>query len=143
MVSQSQSPSRARTRVLLADDNALVAAQLRELLEPAFDVVAVVTSGEALEAAFERLAPEVIIADIAMPGEGGLAAVRHIRARHPGARIVLLSVLDTPPMIRLGLAAGVEGYVVKGDAGDELVPAVAAALAGRQYLSTTGRRNLE
>lgn len=132
----------SRARVLLADDNALVAAQIRELLEESFDVVGVVASGEELETAFEALAPEVIVADIAMPGEGGLAAVRHILKRRADAPVVLLSVIDAPPMIRLGLDTGARGYVVKEDAADELVPAIEAALQGQEYVSAAARRAL-
>lgn len=128
--------------MLLADDNAPVAALIRELLEPMFDVVGIVTSGEELEAAFESLTPEVVVTDIAMPGGGGLAAVQRIRERHPGTRVVLLSVIDASSMIRLGLSAGIQGYVVKGDAGDELVPAVEAALEGRRYISAAALRSL-
>lgn len=132
----------ARPRVLLADDNVVMAARIREMLEPSFDVVGVVTSGEALASAYESLHPEVVITDISMPGIGGLAAIKQIRDRHPQTPIVLLTVHDGPMMIRLGLGQGVQGYVVKEDAGDELVDAVHAALEGRQYLSTTGRRSL-
>lgn len=132
-----------RARVLLADDNALVATQIRELLEASFDVVGVVSSGEELEAAFDALAPEVVVADIVMPGEGGLAAVRHIQERHPGARVVLLSVFDSGPVIRLALSIGVQGFVAKEDAADELVPAIVAALDGTPYVSAVGRRVMQ
>ena len=131
-----------RPRVLLAEDNALVAAQIKALLESAFDVVGVVGSGEELVLDFERLSPEAIVTDIVMPGGGGLAAVRKIRAAHPGAAVVLLTVLDEPVMIRHGLATGALGYVVKEDAGDELLPAVRAALEGREFISAAGRRSL-
>jgi two-component system invasion response regulator UvrY len=134
------------TRVLLADDNALVAARIQKLLEASYDVVGVVSSGEELEAAFETLAPEVIVADIAMPGEGGLVAVRRIQERHPGIPVVLLSVVDASEMIRamirLGLLIGVHGYVVKQNVTDELVPAIKAALEGRRYISAAGQRGM-
>jgi two-component system invasion response regulator UvrY len=129
--------------VLLADDNALIAAQIRRLLEPSFDVVGIVSSGEELEEAFERLAPEVVIADIAMPGEGGLVAVRRIRERHPQTTVILLTVTDAPPIIRQGFLMGVQGFVVKEDAVDELVPAVEKALEGERYVSAAARRSLE
>jgi two-component system NarL family response regulator len=132
----------SRARVLLADDNSLVADQIRRVLEESFDVVGVVASGEELERAFESLAPEVVVTDLVMPGEGGLMAVRHIRKRHPDTRVVLLSVIDAPPMIRVTQAEGIHGYVVKEDAAEELVPAVEAALIGRRYVSTAGRRGL-
>ena len=131
-----------RPRVLLAEDNALVAAQIKALLDTTFDVVGVVGSGEDLVREFERLGPEAIVTDIVMPGGGGLAAVRKIRAAHPGAAVVLLTVLDEPVMIRHGLSMGAQGYVVKEDAGDELVPAVQAALEGREFISAAGRRSL-
>jgi DNA-binding NarL/FixJ family response regulator len=132
-----------RARVLLADDNALVADEIRRLLELSFDVVRVVSSGEELESAFEALAPEVVVTDIAMPGEGGLLAVQRIRERHPDTRIVLLTVIDASQMLRLGLSMGVQGVVVKEDAAGELVPAVEKALEGQRYLSAAARRSLE
>jgi DNA-binding NarL/FixJ family response regulator len=132
----------SRARLLLADDNAELSAQIRRLLEPAFEVVGVVTSGEELETVAETLSPEVIVTDIVMPGEGGLAAVQRIRAHRPGTRVVFLTVNDASSMIRLARSLGVQVYVVKEDAADELVPAVQAALEGREYVSSTGRRNL-
>jgi len=131
-----------RPRVLLADDNVVLAAEIRGLLDPVFDVVGVVASGEALEAAFEALTPQVIVTDIAMPGEGGLVAARNIRSRHPGTAVVLLSVIDAPTMIQLGLSSGILGYVVKEDAGEELIQAIEAVLQGREYLSEGARRSI-
>jgi DNA-binding NarL/FixJ family response regulator len=132
----------SRARVLLADDNAQVANQIRELLEESFDVVGVVSSGEALETAFETLSPAAVVTDIAMPGEGGLAAARRIMQRHPGTGVVVLSVIDAPPIIRVSFSSGIQGYVVKENAADELVPAVEAAMQGRRYVSATARRAL-
>ena len=133
----------SRPRVVLADDNGLVAAEIHGLLAPVFDVIAVVHSGEELEAAYDRLSPQVIVTDIAMPGEGGLVATKHIRERDPNARVVLLTVISTSSMIRLALSVGAYGYVIKDDAGDELVPAVLAALEGRQYVSSAARSYIQ
>ncbi len=132
----------SRARLLLADDNAQLSAQIRSLLEPDFEVVGVVSSGEELETAADTLSPEVVVTDIVMPGEGGLVAAQHIRVQHPGTRIVFLTVDDNSSMIRLARSLGVQVYVVKEDAADELVPAVQAALEGREYVSATARRNL-
>ena len=132
----------SRARLLLADDNAQLSAQIRSLLEPDFEVVGVVGSGEELEAAADTLLPEVVVTDIVMPGKGGLVAAQHIQADHPGIRVVFLTVNDNSPMIRLARSLGVKVYVVKEDAADELVPAVHAALEGREYISATARRNL-
>jgi len=112
------------------------------MLEPAYEVVAVVATGEELEAAFEALGPEVVVADIVMPGKGGLAAVRQIQDRHPGTPVVFLSVIAAPSMIQISLSSGGSGYVVKDDAADELVPAIEAVRKGRDYVSSTGLRAL-
>jgi len=131
-----------RPRVLLADDNRMFADRIRELLEPAFDVVGTVTSGEELERVVDSLGPEIVVSDIAMPGEGGLVAARKIRERRPDLPFVLLTVIDAPLMIQLAQRSGALGYVVKEDAGEELVPALHAALEGRSYVSASGRRSL-
>ena len=64
--------------------------------------------------------PQVVVTDLMMPDESGLVAARHILDRHPEARVVFLSVVDTPAMIRASVLEGVHGYVVKEDAADEL-----------------------
>ena len=128
--------------MLLADDNAQFAARIRELLEPACEVVGLVGSGEELERAVDSLSPHVVITDIAMPGEGGLVAARNVRARHPDLPFILLTVIDAKLMIKLALASGALGYVVKEDAGEELTQAVDAVLAGETFVSSHGRRSL-
>ena len=124
-----------RLRVLLAEDHAETAARLRKLLGVDFDVIATVEDGRALVDASERLSPDVIVTDIAMQGVDGIEATALIRRKDPDARIVLVTVHSDSMLVEAGLAAGALGYVLKDTAGDELVPAVRAALAGRQYLS--------
>jgi DNA-binding NarL/FixJ family response regulator len=124
-----------RPRVLLAEDHAQTAARLRKLLGVDFDVIATVEDGRALVDATERLSPNAIVADIDMPGVDGIAATTLIRRHDPNARIVLVTVHSESMLVEAGLAAGALGYVLKDTAGDELVPAVHAALAGRQYVS--------
>jgi DNA-binding NarL/FixJ family response regulator len=124
-----------RPRVLLAEDHAETAARLRKLLGVDFDVIASVEDGRALVDATERLSPDVVVADIDMPGVDGIAATALIRRHDPDARIVLVTVHSEAMLVEAGLAAGALGYVLKDTAGDELVPAVYAALGGRQYVS--------
>jgi DNA-binding NarL/FixJ family response regulator len=124
-----------RPRVLLAEDHAETAARLRKLLGVDFEVVASVEDGRALVDATERLSPDVVVADIDMPGVDGIAATALIRRHDPDARIVLVTVHSEAMLVEAGLAAGALGYVLKDTAGDELVPAVYAALGGRQYVS--------
>ena len=124
-----------RPRVLLAEDHAETAERLRRLLGVEFDVIASVEDGRALVDASERLSPDVIVADVEMPGVDGIAATTLIRRHAPDARIVLVTVHAESMLVEAGLAAGALGYVWKDTAGDELIPAVRAALAGRQYVS--------
>ncbi len=124
-----------RVRVLLAEDHAETAARLRKLLGVEFDVIASVEDGRALVDATERLSPDAVVADIDMPGVDGIAATALIRRHDPDARIVLVTVHSEAMLVEAGLAAGALGYVLKDTAGDELVPAVHAALGGRQYVS--------
>jgi DNA-binding NarL/FixJ family response regulator len=124
-----------RPRVLLAEDHAGTAARLRKLLGAEFDVVESVADGGALVEAVGRLAPDVIVADIAMPGLDGIAAATIIRRQNSDARIVLVTVHSEPLMVEAGLAAGALGYVFKDTAGEDLVAAVRDALSGRRYVS--------
>jgi DNA-binding NarL/FixJ family response regulator len=133
-----------RIRVLVADDHLAVAKSLRAVLEPEFDVIAIVGDGHALVAAATTLTPDVIVTDIAMPGLDGLAAADEILRRHPTARIVFVTVHNDAELVQKGLATGALGYVLKLTAGEELVPAIHAALRGQQHVTPLiGRRNMQ
>ena len=129
-----------RTRVLLAEDHAAVATHLRRILEQEFDVVGVVRDGQALVLAAEELSPDVIITDIGMPGVDGVAAATSILQRNGAARIVFVTDYDDPFLVQRSLVTGALGYVLKLTAGDELLPAVHAALRGERHVSTRGGR---
>ena len=122
-----------RPRVLLAEDHAHVADELRKLLEPEFDVAAVVGDGHALLREAEAIRPDVIVTDIAMPGLDGIAAMTMLLARRPGLPVVLVSVHDDAEVVERGYAAGALAYVVKLAASRDLVPAVRTALRGERY----------
>ena len=121
--------------MLLAEDHAQTAERLRKLLGTEFDIIAWVENGAALVDAAARLSPDVIVTDIAMPGVDGIEAVARIRRNNPDARIVLVTVHAELMLVEAGLAAGALGYVLKDTAGDELIPAVRAAVSGHQYVS--------
>lgn len=122
----------ARPTVLLADDHPGNTALLRDLLQTAFDVVGEVADGQSLVDEAERIAPDIIVADIAMPGLDGIEAAHRILAKNPAMRIVLVTVHADLALVGRGLDAGALGYVVKRVAGDELVPAIQAALRGER-----------
>ena len=91
--------------------------------------------GRALVSAAERLSPDVIVSDISMPGLDGIAAAAAILRKNPAARIVFVTVHGDPILVERGLATGALGYVLKVAAGDDLIPAVRAALRGERHVS--------
>ena len=126
-----------RARVILAVDHAEVVQDLRALVEPEFEVVATVGDGNALVAAAETLAPDVVVTDIAMPGLNGIAAADRILRSNPATRVVFVTVYNHPVLVEKGLAIGALGYVLKLTAGDDLVPAIRDVLQGKRHLSPT------
>ena len=128
-----------RPRVVLAEDHARIAEQLRALLEPEFDVVATVADGFALLQAVDDAHPDVVVTDIVMPRLDGIAATVALLARRPDTRVVLVTVHDDPELAERGYAAGALAYVSKHSAGHELVPAVRAAMRGERYVSPGAR----
>ena len=132
-----------RPRVVLAEDHPTVAEELRTLLATEYDVVHVVHDGQALIEVVRSQMPDVIVSDIAMPGMSGLRALRTVRAEHNTARVVLITIRTEPELITYALTLGALGYVLKSDAGEELLAAVGACLEGEQYLSTGARALLE
>jgi DNA-binding NarL/FixJ family response regulator len=124
---------------LLAEDHAPTLRLWRTLIEPEFEVVGTVSDGQSLVDAVERLSPDVIVSDVAMPGMNGIAAAETILRRHPGSRVVFATVHADHTMLRSALAVGAFGYVLKVRAGDDLVPAIKAALRGELHISTFPR----
>jgi two-component system invasion response regulator UvrY len=123
-------------RVLLADDHAVVRMGFRLLLQsnPDVTVVAEAESGEAACQMYADLAPDVAILDLAMPGMGGLEALRRIRTRHPQAKILALSAHDDLIHARRTLQEGALGFLSKRSAPEALLEAVPTVAAGNRYI---------
>lgn len=123
-------------RVLLVDDHAVVRTGFRLLLQssPEVAVVGEADSGESACQCFSELAPDVVVMDIAMPGMGGLEAVRRIRAHHPQARILALSAHDDPVHARRALREGAFGFLSKRSAPETLLEAITSVAAGKRYI---------
>jgi len=123
-------------RVLLADDHAVVRMGFRLLLQsnPDVTVVAEAESGEAACQMYADLAPDVAILDIAMPGMGGLEALRRIRTRHPQAKILALSAHDDLIHARRTLQEGALGFLSKRSAPETLLEALSTVAAGNRYI---------
>ena len=124
-----------RPRLLLADDHLETVELLRTLLQPEFEVIGHVTDGRTLVKHACRLRPDVIVSDISMPDVDGLTAAAEILRHNPDARIVLVTVHGDRSLVARGLQTGALGFVLKLSAGDDLVPAVWAALRGERLVS--------
>jgi two-component system response regulator NreC len=121
---------------MLVDDHAVVRAGIRLLLEsqPGVSVVAEASSAEeALEMSLDR-DPDVIVTDLSMEGLRGAAVVEAFAERFPDARILVLSMVDSPTDIRRAIDAGARGYMLKGAAAAELPDAIARILNGERYV---------
>jgi len=126
-----------KIKVLVADDHRIVAEGLRSLLEPAFELVAIVENGRELVAAAKELKPDVIIVDIAMPLLNGIDAVSRIRSAGIQAKIIFLTMHPEANYARRALATGASAYVLKHSASSELLFAIRQALAGRYFITPT------
>lgn len=127
---------------MLADDHAVVAEALQALLKDTFELVGVVNDGRALLEATEALRPDVVVTDISMPLLNGLDAIRQIRARHPGTKIVVLTMHRETQLAVDAFRAGASGYLLKVSPGDELVTAIGQVAQGRAYVTTLLAKDL-
>jgi DNA-binding NarL/FixJ family response regulator len=128
---------RTMNTVLLVEDfgpfRAFVSTLLRE--KPDFEVVSEASDGlEAVRRARE-LNPDLILMDIGLPGLNGIEAARRIRELAPRSRIVFLTQEGSSEVVEEALSLGALGYVHKPRAGNDLFPAVAAVLEGKQFVS--------
>ena len=124
-------------RILIADDHDVVRRGLRALLEAAgHKVCAEAATGREALAAARRTAPDVAVLDVSMPDMNGLEAAARIRAAVPDAEVLVLTAHDAEEVVRGALEAGARGYVLKSDAGGDLVNAVADLLRHRPHFTT-------
>jgi DNA-binding NarL/FixJ family response regulator len=130
--------TKTRPTVVIAEDNSLMSARLQLLLAFECKVLAAVADGNALVSAARTHRPQVIVSDIDMPGMSGLEAARIILAEQQEARIVFVTGLNDPEIIRAALSLGVLGFVVKRDVGQELIQAIQSTLERTRYVSNSG-----
>jgi len=124
-------------RVLIADDEPLVRAGIRAVLESAAGIAVTAEAGDGRAAVAAVLAshPDVALVDIKMPVLDGLAAAAEIRRRAPGVPVVMLTSFGTEQNAQRAVQEGTAGFVLKACAPEELICAVRAAHAGQAYLS--------
>jgi DNA-binding NarL/FixJ family response regulator len=124
-----------RARLLIADDHTLVAEACKQVLEPEFQVVGIVTNGRDLLRVASELEPEVVILDISMPQLNGLDAGEQLQRLLPSCKLVFLTMNMAPDVAAEAFRRGAAGYVVKSSGVEELVIAVRRALRSESYLS--------
>jgi DNA-binding NarL/FixJ family response regulator len=124
-------------RVILADDHHLVRRGIHALLEKADDIVVIgeAEDGQAALELVERLKPDVLVMDIAMPRLNGIQATERVRALDFATQVVILSMHPRPLLVRQALRNGAKGYLLKRSVTEELLLAVRAASRGETYLS--------
>jgi DNA-binding NarL/FixJ family response regulator len=123
-------------KILLIDDHAATRETMSALIEAEEDmrVVAKAANGEEGVSQAEAIKPDLVVIDIIMPGINGIDATKAILANNPAARVLILSNHSGCILVQAALSAGVAGYVRKDRAFEELMPAIRAISAGRQYL---------
>ena len=134
----------AKTRILIADDHALVRDGIRALLALCddFEVVGEAADGQAAIEACRTLDPDVVLMDINMPGLGGLEATLTIKKEKPRIHILVLTQYDDREYVTRFLKVGASGYVLKKTAGAELAAAIRAVERGGLVLDPQIAREL-
>lgn len=124
-----------QTRIVLADDHALILEALRRILEPECAIVGTATDGQSLLRMAVQLAPDAVVLDLAMPGLNGLDACVRLREQLPAVKLVVLTANPDPDVAREAFHRGASAYVVKHSAAAELFTAIRRVLAGGRYLT--------
>jgi len=123
--------------VYLVDDHAVVRAGFRSLLEAESDihVIGEASSGEEAYRGYFELYPDVVVADISMPGEGGLGLLRRLFARDKNVRVLVMSMFDDVAFVKRAMEYGGMGYISKSDDPDLLAKAVRTVAAGDTFVA--------
>jgi DNA-binding NarL/FixJ family response regulator len=129
-----------RPRVLLADDHLMLLDALKGLLEPAYSVVGLVRECRALLKAADRLRPDVVVLDIAMPHLNGLDAGRQLKKKMPTVKLIFLTMNEDPYMVGEAFRAGASAFLLKQAAGMELTDAIAKVLKGGTYVTPSAAK---
>ena len=135
---------RARLRVLVVDDQALVRAGFSSILQREEDLEVVGEAADGVEAleAVGRMRPDVVLMDVRMPRMDGIAATRQLRARHPAVHVVVLTTYDLDEYLLEALRAGACGFLLKDVRPEHLPGAVRAAASGDVLISGAPTRRL-
>lgn len=128
---------RQKTRIVIADDHAVVREGIRHVLgaSPDFEVVGEAGTGREAVRVTETHKPDVVVLDISMPDGGGLDVIGRVRLSAPASRVLVLSIHDDERYVRESVRAGANGYLRKDSTPAELRDAVRAVHRGDSYFS--------
>ncbi len=124
-----------RTTILIADDHRLYADALREMLSPAYEIVAVATNGRELTELAARFSPDVVVTDISMPVLNGLEAIRTLATMGLHCKVIVLTMHRDVSLAVEAFRLGVSAFLLKTACSDEFTKALAVVLGGGRYLS--------
>jgi len=124
-------------KILLVDDHQILLDGLAFLLgrDETINEVKAVTSIEMAWKVLEEYRPDIVVSDISIPGEGGIAFVKQLKVKHANLKVIFLSMHEEPYLVRDALATGAEGYVLKKNAHAELLSAINEVSNNRLFFS--------
>lgn len=122
-------------KLLLVDDHPLVLESISTLLEPHFTIVGRVTDADEIVRRALEYRPDVILMDARMPGIGGFAATKQLKAHIPRVKVIVVTMLTEAVSISEAFKAGANGYVLKQSASDELRLAIETVVANKRFVS--------
>jgi DNA-binding NarL/FixJ family response regulator len=124
-------------RVLVVDDHTVIRRGIQSILRawPEWEISGEASSGEEAIELAKELKPDIVLMDLSMPGMGGLEATKSIRKYCPQAKVLLLTLYDSPEWAETALRAGARGYVLKSDSEGELRKALNVVAANGVYAS--------
>jgi DNA-binding NarL/FixJ family response regulator len=125
----------SKRRLLLADDHTELLEEIQQFVATRFDVVGTAGDGMTLVKMAKALQPDVVVTDIRMPGLSGIDAACIILQQKACKAVVLLTMYDDSLLVKNALDVGILGYVLKAAAGEDLIPAIEAALQGTVFVS--------
>ena len=128
-----------RTTVLIVDDHPLFRSGLRQVIacDPRFELVGETGEGEAAVQLIQEKKPDVVVLDVNLPGLSGLEIARKLQGKRLSTRVIMLTMHKDEETCNRALDFGAKGFVLKENAIEEILKAIAAVAAGEYYLSST------
>ena len=128
-----------RIKIVLADDHRIFRDGIMALLneEPEFDVIGDAPDAEEVLQMIRKKTPDVVIADVTMPGISGIELTRYLTQEYPCVKVLILSMHENEEFIRSAVQAGAMGYLPKDISKKELIEAIKTIYGGKEYFSST------